>query len=271
LNVQDYMRDVDIRAFVDAAKRYRVWILVRASNKEAKPYIGQPGYAPKRLDCKAKAADLDLTIPGLGAKKTAGLVVDLELDNGIMKGAFSPKKLAKAEEAWEHFRNLRYLPEPLSKLLWIPQGKFYTVQRDRSHRHYGCVMFSVSSNIAAGRYIHSDYDLYAIVREDDPATNERVVEERLGQKHSRSRAFFDVQHFLNSRMGVAMILHGEQEKFSADMDDILDVFWPDGRTPTREAGSTKIAEFYRHTLKGRRLFGIDGDVRPLFGLWETSR
>jgi hypothetical protein len=41
-----------------------------------KQYIGEPKYTPKRLDCKAKTADRDAEVPGLGTKKTAGLVVD---------------------------------------------------------------------------------------------------------------------------------------------------------------------------------------------------
>ncbi len=75
MSVQDYMRPIDITEFRDAAKakQFRVWILFRASNPAGKQYIGVHGYVPKRIDCKAKTADQDVTLPG-------GLVVNLEID-----------------------------------------------------------------------------------------------------------------------------------------------------------------------------------------------
>jgi hypothetical protein len=271
MSAHDYMRPVDVHAFQCAAKFYKVWILVRASNPEARKFIGIPGYVPKRLDCKAKTADRDVTVPGVpGKAQTAGLVVDPLLDDMAMREAFADSAdHARAVGYWRMFESHCYIPKPGEKLLWYPGGKFYSVQRDRTHPHYGCVMFSSSSNAAAGSYIHSDYDLYGIVRADDPEANVRVKETRLGQPHNRGRELFDIQHFLNKRMGVAMILHGEQEKFSDDMDDELDVFWPDGEKVTTEKGATAIHRLYRTTFKGRRLYGRDGDPRPLFGLWET--
>ena len=265
MSVNDYMRDVDIQAFRDAAKFYNVWILVRASNKEAKKFIGCPGFVPKRLDCKAKTADRNVAIRGLpGAAQTGGLVVDPLLDDMALRDAFeSPKKHERAIRYWREFEGLCYIPKPGEKLLWFPGGKLYSVQVDRSHPHYGCVIFSSSSNAAAGSYIHSDYDLYGIVRADDPASNVRVKETRLGQVHSRGRELFDIQHFLNKRMGVPMIQHGEQEKYSDDMDDTLDVFWPDRVTVTEERGAPAIRKLYQTTFQGRPLYGKDGNPRGL--------
>jgi len=271
MSVHEYMREVDIQAFRDAAKFYKVWILVRASNQEAKKFIGVPGYVPKRLDCKAKTADRDVQVRGLpGKAQTAGLVVNPVLDDMAMRDAFeTPERHQRAIKYWHEFESHCYIPKPGEKLLWIPGGKFYQVERDPAHVHYGCVIFSSSSNVAAGSYIHSDYDLYGIVRADDPAANVRVKETRLGQVHSRGRELFDIQHFLNKRMGVAMILHGEQEKFSDDMRDELDIFWPDGITVTEANGAAAIYQLYQTTFKGRRLYGKDGNPQPFFGRWET--
>jgi hypothetical protein len=269
MSVRDYMRDVDVQAFQDAAKFYNVWILVRTSNKEAKKFIGIPGYSPKRLDCKAKTADRDVAVRDMpGKAQTAGLVVDPWFDDKAMKDAFeSPEKHERAVKYWRQFESHCYIPKPGEKLLWFPGGKLYSVQVDPAKPHYGCVIFSSSSNAAAGSFVHSDYDLYGIVRVDDPSHNVRVTERRLGQIHGRGRELFDIQHFLNRRMGVAMIQHGEQEKYSDDMNDTLDVFWPDRVTEVK--GAAAISNLYRTTFQGRRLYGADGNPRPFFGKWET--
>lgn len=264
--VSDYMRDVDIQAFKDAAARYNVWILVRESNPAAKQYIGVKGYAPKRLDCKAKTAKHNVKLPGgLGEKRTAGLVVNPNVE-GMLNAFDNPPK---ALEYWEKFSPFCYIPEPDRNLLWFPGQKFYSVQMNPAHVHYGCVLFSAISNRAAASYVHSDYDLYAIVPRDEPTVNFRVSETRLDQKHTRSKMLFDVQHFLNSRMGVAMILHGEQETFSDDMNDTLDVFCPDGQTVLRRKGPTDIRQLYEETFEGRQLYGPDASPIPGGGAWEV--
>jgi len=267
INAGDYMREKDVDAFKAAAKLYKVWILVRQSKAVVKErgYIGKPGYVPKRLDCKAKTADHDVWLRGFGEKKTAGLVVNAMLD--AMADAF--KNIQRAKDDWWKFKTHCYFPKPGEKLTYFPGGKLYSVQMDPSHPHYGCVMFSAWSNAANASYIHSDYDLYGIVRQDDPAANVRVSEQRLGEDHSRGREFFDIQHFLNRRMGVAMILHGEQEKHRDDWNDNLDVFWPDGVTVKTERGAADIQTLYQTTFKGRSLYGKDGVGRPFFGSWQV--
>lgn len=263
--VSDYMRDIDIRAFKDAAAHYNIWILVRKSNAAAKDYIGVKGYAPKRLDCKAKSAARDAELPKLGKKRTAGLVVNPTIEG--MLAAFD--KPAKALKCWNEFSPLCYIPEPGKNLPWFPGGKFYSVQMNPADPHYGCVLFSAISNRAAACYIHSDYDLYAIVPADEPEHTYRVSEKRLDQKHSRSKMLFDVQHYLNRRMGVAMILHGEQETYSEDLNDTLDVFFPDGLTVERREGPTEIGELYEKTFKGRQLYGPDANPIAAGGAWEV--
>ncbi len=262
----DYMRDIDISAFKEAAARYNVWILVRKSNAAAKQYIGVKGYAPKRLDCKAKTASRDAVLPdGLGKKQTAGLVADPTLKG--MDSAFDDP--GKARKFWEKFRPQCYIPEAGKSVAWFPGGKVYSVQMDRTSAHYGCVLFSPISLRSAACYVHSDYDLYAIVPADQPRMNFRVREERLDKDHSRSKKLFDVQHYLNRRMGVAMILHGEQETFSGDVDDTLDVFCPDGQSVLRKKGAAEIEQLYEVTFEGRQLYGPDAVPIPAGGKWEV--
>lgn len=156
---------------------------------------------------------------------------------------------------------------------WFPNGKQYSVQMDPSHQRYGCVLLSVSSNRAAASYVHSDYDLYGIVPAADPSSNVRVVdrEGRHGQEHTRSRFFFDVQHYLNQRMGVPLIPHGEQETFKEDFDDKLDVFCPDDETIIQTYGADAIRRLYSVTFKGRQLYGKSATPKPFFGQWQLLR
>lgn len=268
IDLRRYMRQEDIRAFVDAAKFYRLFILLRRTNEASLPYIGKIGYAPKRLDCKAKTADLDVNIPGIGRKETAGLVVNPTLP-GFASAFKSTKKAQSAQETWRQFEPLCYLPETGRNVTYFPGGKFYSVQMDPSHKHYGCVMFASNSLRSAGKYVHGDYDIYSFTPADSrpgvmagSPVNTRVVETRLGQSHARGKEFFDVQHYLNRKMGVAMVLHGDQEKYSLHSDEPVDVFWTDGREPTALNGQAEIEEFYRTVLQGRQTFhkGIQGPV-----------
>ena len=56
--VFDYMPQRHVAAFKRAAGHFVVWILVRRGNPASKKFIGQPGYIPKMLDCKAKTAEI---------------------------------------------------------------------------------------------------------------------------------------------------------------------------------------------------------------------
>lgn len=266
-DVQQYMRPQDIQAFQSAAQFYKLFILLRRTNTESKRYIGQPGYTPKRLDCKAKTADHDVDVPGVGRKQTAGLVVNPTLP-GFGQAFRTAKKAQDAADTWRQFEPLVYFPVPGKPTTYFPQGKLYSVQMDPTHKHYGCVMFASNSLVAAGQYIHGDYDIYAFVPAESgaggtplgSAVNTRVTETRLGQAHSRGREFFDVQHYLNRKMGVAMVLHGDQEKYSPHTDEPVDVFWPDGREPLALPNKSAIEELYRTVFQGRETFhkGIQG-------------
>jgi hypothetical protein len=58
---------------------------------------GRPGHTPKRIDCKAKTADIDIA-----PYRLAGLVVD----PGTHPKAFKPGKTAKAADCWAAMKPL---------------------------------------------------------------------------------------------------------------------------------------------------------------------
>lgn len=272
LAVFDYMPHRHVEAFKRAAGHFQAWILLRRGNPHSKKWIGRPGYIPKLLDCKAKTADFDVN----GEGSTAGLVVSPIL----LPAAFGPVKHQKALAEWTKFEPHLYsfdTHDPRTNLTADRSGKHYTIQMDKKHKHYGCVIFKPVFR-ALGEYIHADYDLYAVVSFSDPKSNDRVRETGFGgEPHTRSRYQYDVQYFLKAAgvlpgqsSGVPMVRHGEQETFKTDWDDILDVFWPDGKSISSLNGSLAIQRFYATTLGGRRQFTKDTVPQPAGGKWERA-
>ena len=266
--VNDYMPPKHVEAFQRTAGHFKVWILVRRGNPASLKWIGQFGYMPKPLDCKAKTAEKDVE-----QIQCAGLVVSPEL----LPAAFSPDKLHKALGEWPKFSPLLYTFDPANpqaNLAADRTGKRYTIQTDRTNKHYGCVMYKPVFR-AEAEYIHADYDLYAVVPAANPKPNVFVRESGMGgQPHSRSQKFYDVQYFLKAagilkgqEFGSPMIRHGEQETYKTDWDEKLDVFWPDGNTVTELIGSAKIQEFYRDTLEGRQQVDKNSAPQPAGGSW----
>jgi len=207
---------------------------VRRTNLKSLAHIGDKACVPKRLDCKAKTADRDYTHPKYGPKSVAGLVVDPTITG---RDAFaSDDKFAKAEAEWTKFAK-EMLDEAVKthegqrKLTYVPNGKFYFVDLDPASPRHGCVKFASNSLLTAGKYIHGDFDLYGIVPARKPALNVAVTEKRLGQTHVRSPEFFDVQHYVNRKLGIPMVLHGAQEGYSSEhSDEGIDVFHPKSRS-----------------------------------------
>jgi len=267
--VLDYMPARHVEGFKRAAARFQVWILVRRGNPKSLPWIGKPGYIPKLLDCKAKTAENDVNGPG----STAGLVASPIL----LPTAFGPKKLAKALVEWEKFAPHLYAFSPRTSHADDKAGKHYTIQMDRTHKHYGCVMYKPVFR-SLGEYIHADYDLYAVVPYAEPASNVRVTETGFGgENHSRSPRLHDVQYFLKAagilpgqEAGTPMVRHGEQETFKTDWDDTVDVFWPDGKSITELKGAAAIQQFYATTLGGRKQFGKGTVAQPAGGRWQRT-
>lgn len=249
------------RVFLDAARMFDVTILVRRTNLMSLRFIGDKDCVAKRLDCKAKTANTPYAHPVAGQIDCAGLVVDPTVTG---PGAYeSDKKYQKALDIWGSFsqahihEKVRTL-EGQQSLTYVPGGKHYFVDLDPASKRYGCLKFSSSSLLSAGKYIHGDFDLYGIVPASDPGRNIAVFEERLGQAHSRSPEFLDVQTFVNRRCGVPMILHGAQETYSDEHgDEKIDIFFPNGEIGYCETGD-EIAWLYRTVFEGRRLFTKDG-------------
>lgn len=256
MGIEQHMRPKDIQAFRETAKLYKVYILVRRTNRASVRYMGAAGYVPKRIDCKAKTADLDILVPGIGPKEVAGLVVDPTLD-GFGAAFATPQKYAGALREWTKFAKLlptAAVTAPGSGYTYIPEGGVYAVQLDPAHKHYGCVLFSAFSLISAGKFIHGDYDLYDIVPANNPTRTGAFKSEMLGQSHHRDRDLFDVQHALNRRMGMAAVLHGSQAQFAAEhSDEPVDVFFPDGVTVKEIANRAALEALYAGEFGGRKL------------------
>ncbi|MCP5119523.1 MAG: hypothetical protein GY953_52655 [bacterium] len=272
-DIHKHMRAVDVTAFQNAAERYGAYILVRRTNTSALKYIGKLGFLPKRLDCKFKTADTDFSHAGVGrVLNVSGLVVNPLMDAEFAK-AFGPKKFQVSSELWRRYSHQVVAELPTHddagnrNYVYFPGGKLYSVDSNRNSAFFGCVMFSSSSLASAASYIHADYDLYGIVPADNPAQNIAVRETRLGQPHSRGRLFFDVQHAVNRAMGVPMVLHGSQEKYTEDMDDQIDVFYPDGKTVMCCSGVPDIERLYQTEFRGRKMFSSSTQVRELHGNW----
>jgi hypothetical protein len=261
--IQQHMRSQYIAAFQAAARTYSLYILVRRTNPASLRYIGHPGYAPKRLDCKAKTADFDAAVAGR-KRILAGLVVDPQL---VGPAAFRPGKYQDALKDWDTLASQLPAGGTRASKIYIPGGRFYIVQTDPEHDHYGCLMFAANSLIAGAKYIHGDYDLYALIRADEPGRNVFVQEERLGQKHARSRDFFDAQHFLNRRIGAPMVQHGEQETYRRHTDEVVDLFRPDGAVQEVN-GRAAIKRLYRELFKGRASAEDKVATQNVGGLWQ---
>lgn len=214
------MRFEDKRWFLEAARQFQVWILVRRTNRASLEYVGRAGYTPKRIDCKAKTADADVP-----PYKLAGLVVDPNLQ----PMAFKVDKVATAKELW-------FTMKPLL-------GTIYTVDIDRKSKHYGCLR-------QHGSYIHADYDLYDIIDITQPHRNLAAVETLLGQPHRRGAYVLRVQEFINSRIGSPMVQHGGEAQYADHSEQAIDAFGPNGEDVTI-LNEFSVRSWYKGRFGGR--------------------
>jgi hypothetical protein len=203
------MRQQDQVVFAQAARQFRVWILVRRTNPHSLQYIGKEGYRPKPIECKAKTADQDC-----GSSRCAGLVVDPTL----LADVFLPVKRPGALKEWSDFCRAQAIGEPGTH-------SRYSVDVDAKSKHYGCLMLG-------GAYIHGDYDLKDIVLADRPRGNLAAVESLNGQLHMRGPRLIPVQNYINDRIGTEMIQHGGDAQFKDHSDGTIDVFGPEGEQTT---------------------------------------
>jgi len=218
------MRAEDKQFFLEAARQFQVWILVRRTNRASLAYVGAAGYTPKRIDCKAKTADLDVP-----PYKLAGLVTDPNLQ----PKAFKPEKLAKAKQFWSAMGPL--------------PNTVYTVDSDPKSKHYGCLRLQ-------GSYIHGDYDLYDIIDVAQPPRNLASVETLLGQPHRRGANLLRVQQFINSRIGSPMVQHGGEAQYADHSEQAIDAFGPNGEDVTI-LNEFSVRAWYKERFGGRPTLG----------------
>jgi hypothetical protein len=218
------MRPQDKPVFLEAARQYHSWILVRRTNIASLRYIGQPGYVTKRIDCKAKTADIEVP-----PYQLAGLVVD----PNVHQRAFSPSRLSTAQKCWNDMKNLI--------------GGIYQVDVDPKSKHYGCLKLQ-------GSCIHGDYDLYDIIDINQPQRNLAAVETLLGQPDRRGFNLIPIQNFINRNLGVPMIQHGGEAQYADHSQQSIDAFGPNGEDVTI-LNEFSVRDWYKTRFLGRPTLG----------------
>ena len=233
------MRPNDARAFLDAAKHLQVYILVRRTNEASIKYIGKPGFMPKRIDSKAKTASRDFYHSGLRLQlAVGGLVVDPTIPG--FERAFIKNKYATALREWLKFRKL-VADVPFHELKGVtPPGKLYAVQREEGSNRYGCVMLARSGYAFDAKYLHGDYDLYAVFHKNDPIGKNFLSNGQLwipgleakqgtlhGMRHMEGKYYSEVRDFVNGRVRGEVVQHSYQSEVGHTQEP-LDIFCPDG-------------------------------------------
>jgi len=147
--------------FSEVAQLYNCHILVRKTGIDSIYWIGRNGYTGKRGDMKAKTAKKNVDDYQL-----AGLVCSPE----IHPGAYKQEGFEKIRQAWLACAALVTVPPKGTAIQdWdlVECGTPYILQNNPRHKHYGCVAW-VEGGLVTPRYVHGDYDLYAIVPAGKP-------------------------------------------------------------------------------------------------------
>ena len=153
----DFVHPNHFDIFVAAAREFKCHILVRKTGRAAITWIGKRGYTGKRADLKAKTSNLNF-----GRFQTAGLVCSPLL----MPQVFTGKRLFEARQEWAKCAHLITAPNDSrgfdDKRAIRGCRTPYLVQTNSDHIHYGCVAL-VEMGLLVPRYVHGDYDIYAII------------------------------------------------------------------------------------------------------------
>jgi hypothetical protein len=149
-----FVHPAHLAAFIEAAHAFNCHILVRETGVASISWIGREGYTGKRADVKAKTAK-----KSVGAWQLAGLVCSPE----IHPGAFPD--IGDAMRYWKE--TLQVVTVPKDATGFDDRARLqvktpYVLQTNPRHRHYGCIAW-VEMGLVTPRYVHGDYDLYAIV------------------------------------------------------------------------------------------------------------
>jgi hypothetical protein len=162
-DARGYVKDSHVPIFLEATEKFHAYILVRSTGLGSLTWAGQRGYTAKRADMKYKTANQDYHI----YYKLNGLVCSPD----IHFRAFREDRLKKAREAWAKSQPLithcSFTSEDWPKQCRTP----YLMQTDPKHKHYG-VVAHIETGTTGPRYVHGDYDLFAIVHESSVATRE---------------------------------------------------------------------------------------------------
>lgn len=228
LIASEFVHPIHISAFIEAAKTYHCHILVRKTGNLSVSWIGKTGYTGKRGDMKAKTANLDTS------HKTAGLVCSPILQ----PGAFTADRLGAALKEWNKSKHLITEPQNGFDDKIQPRGcpTPYIVQTNRKHQHFGCIAL-VEMGLLMPRYVHGDYDLYAIIPSGEEYNPDHVevhkstlgstmLPDKLGLEEKLNLAVlnfegplsFKIANYINTRieqnsrdlLGALMVNHGEQ-------------------------------------------------------------
>ena len=251
-----------VSVFKEAAKVYKVYILVRGTNPKSFRFFNQPTrYSPKRLDIKAKTAKIDFDPYILG-----GLVVSPEIHPGV----FGDRDMKSVRQHWKASLDVIYMPKPGELRAYMPAGKSYAVEMDPNHKHYGVLYYSSSGLITQKLYVCGDYDLYGLAPAVHPEVNTYVNEKMLHTTHHRSPQLFDVQNYVNNRLGFPLIRHGAQDNYLKHQDEPVVAFEPDGTTIIL-IGKAAIEAYYATTLHGRKAFDSNHPetAKPANGFYQT--
>lgn len=224
------MLDTHKRIFSSAALQLKLWILVRVTNEASLKYIGSSGYAPKRIDCKAKTAKRDVD-----GKKLAGLVVS----PFIYPGAFDASDEEGLSKIFGYWNSMHIVDVPGDKR----PGLYYHLDNNQTSQHFGCLMY-------AGKYIHGDYDLYDIVDPGYTRNNLALVSSLYGVRHMQGLHYERVKRMVNNQIGVDMIQHSGEAQFSIHTRQDIDVFMPDGGYK-RITELSELHKLYREDFNGR--------------------
>jgi hypothetical protein len=187
-----------------------------------------PGYTGKRADMKAKTANVEV-----GRHSIAGLVCSPLL----RPHAFTPDRLPSAYREWQKSSHLVTVPHGSSGFADDVQPRGcptpYLLQTNPGHKHYGCIAL-VDMGLLVPRYVHGDYDLYAIIPEKElpepgvrrstlgstmaPAALGLQQRLQLEVPNFEGPLSFQVANYVNLRiagtspdlLGALMVNHGEQ-------------------------------------------------------------
>jgi hypothetical protein len=234
------MRQQDIAHFLAAAREFHAWILVRRTNEASLQYIGQPGFTPKPIDCKAKTADVG---------DNAGLVVKPSARGSEFVG----DRAGRAQTEWIKFA------QPLGFLANSnADNRRYRIDGEKGTRP-GAVQYRDAETGNQWCYLHGDYDLYDIIPVEEDGTsraNLAVVGKKAGVLHFYGHYFDRVARFVNSRIGVPMIQHAGHLQYDEHLSgDKIDAFGPKGEKIRFPEEYPKIEEWYEKHWPRRKPVG----------------